>query len=62
LALQFHVHGEASPIHIEQAAVRWSRGRELGVGFITWFHRSRHDWNNSSHDWHRNNRREKGAE
>jgi hypothetical protein len=35
LALHLHVPGEASPIHIEQAAVRWSRGRELGVGFIT---------------------------
>lgn len=35
LALRLHVPGEASPIHIEQAAVRWSRERELGVEFIT---------------------------
>lgn len=35
LALRLHVPGEASPIHIEKAAVRWSRERELGVGFIT---------------------------
>jgi hypothetical protein len=35
LALHLHVPGEASPIQIEQAAVRWNRGRELGVGFIT---------------------------
>ena len=35
VALRLHVHGEESPILIEQAAVRWTRGRELGVGFIT---------------------------
>jgi hypothetical protein len=35
LTLHLHVPGEASPIHIEQAAVRWSREREVGVGFIT---------------------------
>ena len=35
LALSLHVPGEASPIYIEKAAVRWSRERELGVGFIT---------------------------
>src|SRR5262245_51622523 len=35
LALRFQVPGEESPIRIEQAAVRWNRGRELGVGFIT---------------------------
>ena len=35
LALHLHVPDEASPIHIEKAAVRWNRGRELGVGFIT---------------------------
>jgi len=34
LTLHLHVHDEASPIHIEKAAVRWHRGRELGVGFI----------------------------
>jgi hypothetical protein len=34
LALSLHVPGEASPIYIEKAAVRWSRERELGVGFI----------------------------
>ena len=35
LTLHLHVPDEASPIRIEQAAVRWNRGRELGVGFIT---------------------------
>jgi len=35
LTLHLHVPGEASPIHIEKAAVRWSREPELGVGFIT---------------------------
>ena len=35
LALHLHVPDEALPIHIEKAAVRWNRGRELGVGFIT---------------------------
>ena len=35
LALRLHVPREASPIHIEQAAVRWSGEREVGVGFIT---------------------------
>jgi c-di-GMP-binding flagellar brake protein YcgR len=35
LTLHLHVPDEASPIHIEKAAVRWNRGRELGVGFIT---------------------------
>jgi len=35
LALRLHVPGEEAPIRIEQAAVRWTRGRELGVGFIT---------------------------
>ena len=35
LTLHLHVTDEASPIHIEKAAVRWNRGRELGVGFIT---------------------------
>lgn len=34
LALRLEVPGEA-PIHIERAAVRWNRGRQLGVGFIT---------------------------
>ena len=34
LALSLHVPVEASPIHIEMAAVRWSSERELGVGFI----------------------------
>ena len=27
--------GEMSPILIERAAVRWNRGRKVGVGFIT---------------------------
>ena len=35
LSLRLHVPGEESPIRIDQAAVRWSRGRALGVGFIT---------------------------
>ena len=35
LALRLHVPGEESPIRIDQAAVRWTRGHELGVGFIT---------------------------
>ena len=34
LALRLEVPDEA-PIHIERAAVRWNRGRQLGVGFIT---------------------------
>ena len=35
LSLRLQVPGEESPIRIEQAAVRWNRGHELGVGFIT---------------------------
>jgi hypothetical protein len=35
LALRLHVPGEELPIRIEQAAVRWNRSHELGVGFIT---------------------------
>ena len=38
LTLHLHVPDEASPICIEKAAVRWNRGRELGVGFITVAH------------------------
>lgn len=38
LTLHLHVPDEASPIRIEKAAVRWNRGRELGVGFITVAH------------------------
>jgi hypothetical protein len=34
LTLHLHVPDEASPIRIERAAVRWNRGRELGVGFF----------------------------
>jgi len=34
LALRLEVPDEA-PIQIERAAVRWNRGRQLGVGFIT---------------------------
>lgn len=34
LTLLLHVPEEASPIRIEEAAVRWNRGRELGVGFV----------------------------
>jgi hypothetical protein len=35
VSLRFDVPGETSPICIERAAVRWIRGGELGVGFIT---------------------------
>jgi hypothetical protein len=35
VSLRFDVPGETSPIFIERAAVRWNRGGELGVGFIT---------------------------
>ncbi|HEY7532331.1 MAG TPA: PilZ domain-containing protein [Nitrospiraceae bacterium] len=35
LSLRLHVPNEDSPIQIDQAAVRWNRGREIGVGFIT---------------------------
>ena len=34
LTLRLEVPNEA-PILIERAAVRWNRGRQLGVGFIT---------------------------
>jgi len=34
LTLRLEVAGEA-PIQIERAAVRWNRGRQLGVGFLT---------------------------
>jgi hypothetical protein len=35
LALRINVQNEPAPIRIEQAAVRWNRGGEIGVGFIT---------------------------
>jgi len=35
ISLRLDVPGEISPILIERAAVRWNRGNELGVGFIT---------------------------
>ena len=35
IALVLHVPEGETAIRIEKAAVRWSRGRELGVGFIT---------------------------
>jgi hypothetical protein len=35
IALLLQVPGGETPIQVEKAAVRWSRGRELGVGFIT---------------------------
>ena len=35
VSLRLDVPGEMSPILIERAAVRWIRGREFGVGFIT---------------------------
>jgi hypothetical protein len=35
VSLRFDVPGETSPLCIERAAVRWNRGDELGVGFMT---------------------------
>jgi hypothetical protein len=35
VSLRFDVPGEETPILIERAAVRWNRGRSVGVGFIT---------------------------
>lgn len=35
VSLRFDVPGEPAPICIDRAAVRWNRGGELGVGFIT---------------------------
>jgi PilZ domain len=35
VSLRFDVPGEPSPICIDRAAVRWSSGGEVGVGFIT---------------------------
>ena len=35
IALVLQVSGGEAAIHIEKAAVRWSRGHELGVGFIS---------------------------
>jgi PilZ domain len=35
VSLRFDVPGETSPLCIVRAAVRWNRGGELGVGFIT---------------------------
>jgi len=35
VSLRLDVPGEMSPILVERAAVRWNRGREIGVGFIT---------------------------
>ena len=35
ITLHMDVPGAVSPIHIERAAVRWNRGGEIGVGFIT---------------------------
>jgi len=35
VSLHFDVPGEVTPLLIERAAVRWNRGREFGVGFIT---------------------------
>lgn len=35
VSLRLDVPNEVSPILIERAAVRWNRGREVGVGFIT---------------------------
>jgi hypothetical protein len=35
ISLRFDVPDEESPISVARAAVRWNRGREIGVGFIT---------------------------
>ena len=35
VTLRIDIPDEASPIDIEQAAVRWNRHGQLGVGFIT---------------------------
>jgi hypothetical protein len=35
VTMSLEVPGETSPILVERAAVRWNRGREIGVGFIT---------------------------
>jgi hypothetical protein len=35
IALVLHAPGGTQAIHVDKAAVRWSRGHELGVGFIT---------------------------
>jgi len=35
VSLRLDVPGEASPILIARAAVRWNRKREIGVGFIS---------------------------
>lgn len=35
ISLRFDVPGEESPLRIDRAAVRWTRGDEVGVGFIT---------------------------
>jgi len=35
ISLRLDVPSEASPLVVERAAVRWSRGRSVGVGFIT---------------------------
>jgi hypothetical protein len=35
VSLRFDVPEEGMPILIERAAVRWNRGRSVGVGFLT---------------------------
>lgn len=35
VTLRFDVPGEGPPLLVERAAVRWNRGRSVGVGFIT---------------------------
>lgn len=35
VSLRFDLPGETLPLHVERAAVRWNRGGELGVGFIS---------------------------
>jgi hypothetical protein len=50
VSLRLDVPGETLPILIERAAVRWNRGREVGVGFITVVPLTRNDSTNSSND------------
>ncbi len=35
VSLRLEVPGDTTPIFVTRAAVRWNRGREVGVGFIT---------------------------
>lgn len=35
VAVRIEVPAEAAPLLIERAAVRWNRGRQVGVGFVS---------------------------